>query len=150
MPAQPLTAALLNDTFPGIVADTQNTLSNITSTSYVETFANPAAVAFVAPVSGRVLIYNSAYLDNSSATARTYLSWDLRAGGTIGSGVDIVSASDATAIENLSANDGTVGRTYTVGGLTPGASYHVQQSGRVTSGTGEYQNRHLIVKPAPN
>lgn len=147
---QRLTASLLNSLLGVTVSDTQNALANVTATGYTETFSTsntPAAVAFVAPTSGKVLIHNSAYLDQSSAAARTYLSWILRTGASIGSGTVVQSAIDANAIENLSDADATIGRTIMVSGLTANSSYNIRQAGRVTSGTGEYQNRHLIVEP---
>lgn len=148
-----VTAQLFANAFGAIVSDTENALANVAATAYVETFTTsntPASTAFVAPSSGRVLIHNSAYLDNSSAAARTYLSWILRTGAVIGSGTVIQVAADSTAIENLSTDDATVGRAYLVTGLTPLGSYNVRQAGRVTSGTGEFQNRHLVVEPVIN
>lgn len=147
---QRLTASLLNNVLGVTVSDTQNALANIAATGYSETFTTsntPAAVVFVAPTSGKVMVHSSAYLDQSSATARTYLSWIIRTGGSIGSGTVFLFAGDAQAISNLNTDDITVGRGYLISGLTPLATYNIRQAGRVTSGTGEFQNRHLVVEP---
>lgn len=147
---QRLTAQLLNDTFGNTLSDTQNTLANVASVTYTETFTvsnTPASLVFTAPLSGKILVHNSAYLDNSSVTARTYLSFIIRTGAVIGSGTVIFTGGDEQAIENLSSDDMTAGRTIRIPGLTPGASFNIRQRGRVTSGTGEFQNRHLIVEP---
>jgi hypothetical protein len=149
---QRLTAQLLNSALGATVGDTQATLANFTiaTGSYTETFTTsntPAAVAFVAPTSGIVLIHNRSWLDNSGATARTLMSFVVRTGSTVGSGTTFLAASDARAIHNTSADDIECGATFRVTGLTPGAAYNVRQAGRVTSGTGESQNREIIVEP---
>lgn len=132
------------------VQNFQPALANFTSTSYTETFTTsntPAQVAFVAPPSGVVLIHLRSWLDNNLTAGRTYLSWVLRTGGTIGSGTVFLAASDARAMHNMSAEDNEYGATFYVSGLTAGNSYNVRNAGRVTSGTGESQNRELIVQP---
>lgn len=147
---QRLTAQLLNDAFGAVESDTQNALANVSATSYTETFTTsntPASRVFTAPTSGMVIVHNSAWLDNSSALARTYLGWVLRTGGTLGAGTTVLAADDHRAIHNLSTDDITAGRAYLVTGLTAGNSYNIRQAGRVTSGTGEFQDRHLIVQP---
>lgn len=132
------------------VQNFQPALANFATTGYTETFTTsntPAAVAFVAPPSGVVLIHLRSWLDNNLTAGRTYLSWVLRTGSTIGSGTVFLAASDARAMHNMSAEDNEYGATFYVSGLTAGNNYNVRNAGRVTSGTGESQNRELIVQP---
>jgi hypothetical protein len=133
------------------VQNFQSPIANFTSTaSYTETFTSsntPAALTFVAPPSGKVLIHNRSWLDNSGASARTFISYVLRTGGTIGSGTVIQAADDDRAIHGTGDLDIECGATFYVSGLTGGATYNVRQAGKVTSGTGESQNRELIVQP---
>jgi hypothetical protein len=132
------------------VQNFQAALANFTGTSYTETFTTsntPAAVAFVAPPSGKVLIHMRSWMDNNLTAGRTYLSFIIRNGGVIGSGTTFLAASDARAIHNMSAEDNEYGATFFVSSLVAGNSYNVRNAGRVTSGTGESQNRELIVQP---
>jgi len=132
------------------VQNFQAALANFTSTSFTETFTTsntPAQIAFVAPPSGVVLIHMRSWLDNNLTAGRTYVGWVLRNGAVIGSGTTVLAASDARAIHNMSAEDNEYGATFYVSGLTAGNSYNVRNAGRVTSGTGESQNRELIVQP---
>lgn len=145
-----LTASLLNGLFGEAQSDTQNAVAHLTSTSYIETgwtdSDTAAALTFIAPASGKVIVHNSAFVDNSTS-GRTFLSWIIRTGAVIGSGVTFFAVSDVHAIENVNVNDITAGRAYEVTGLTPGDSYNIRQSGRVTTGVGEFQYRHLLVQP---
>jgi hypothetical protein len=132
------------------VQNFQAALANFTGTSYTETFTTsntPAAVAFVAPPSGIVLIHMRSWLDNNLTAGRTYVGWVLRNGAVIGSGTTVLAANDARAIHNSSAEDIEAGATFYVSGLTAGNSYNVRNAGRTTSGNGESQNRELIVQP---
>lgn len=132
------------------VDDFEPALANFTGTSFTETFTTsntPAAVVFVAPPSGKVLIHMRSWLDNNLTASRTYLGFVIRTGAVIGSGTVFTAASDDRAIHNSSAEDIECGATFYVSGLTAGASYNVRNAGRVTAGTGESQNRELIVEP---
>jgi hypothetical protein len=132
------------------VQDFQPAIANFTATSFTETFTGsntPASKAFVAPQSGKVLVHMRSWLDNTGATARTYIGFVIRNGAVIGSGTVFLAASDDRAIHNTSAEDIECGATFYVSGLTAGNSYNIRNAGRVTSGTGESQNRELIVEP---
>jgi len=132
-------------------SDSQNAAATTTSTSYTSTLTGGTAcgVAFVAPTSGEVIIHNSAFMDNSS-TGRSYVSWIIREGDSIGSGATFLDGGDESYIAELGSNDVTAGRAIHVTGLTPGASYNCQQQFKTSAATtASYSWRHLIVQPVP-
>lgn len=131
------------------VTNTQNTLGTTTSLTYVETLtgASPAQLIFVAPASGKVLVVNAAFVDNTT-TPRSYCSWIIRNGGTIGSGTTFLDGGDTKALSNVGVDDLSCSRTSLVTGLSPGSSYNIRQQFKVSSAsTGQYQNRELAVLP---
>jgi hypothetical protein len=146
-----LTASLLNSTFPPSGSDTQNTLGSTTATAFTATLSGGTACgfAFTAPLSGVVMVYNSSVVDNSDAAQRSYCTFRIRTGGTIGSGTDFWAAADASAIYNLGTADNSYGRAIRVPGLTAGATYNVQQLFRsaVGTATATFLNKHLAVLP---
>lgn len=129
------------------VADTQNTNGTTTSVTYTSTLTGGTAcgIAFVAPPSGKVKIENNCRIFNSGAN-HSLCSIHVRNGSTIGSGTDVLAAADAQAIAYFGANDDRRGGSTLVTGLTPGNSYNVQQEFKVTGGTGNFSNKHLIVE----
>lgn len=130
--------------------DTQATSGTTTSISYTATLTGGTAcgVAFTAPASGKVLIYNKAYFYNSAAgTSFSFCTARVRTGASIGSGSDVLAAADTEANVTTHVAAQTVVRLLT--GLTAGSAYNVQQLFRVDAGTGTFLNKHLIVQPAP-
>jgi hypothetical protein len=146
-----LTASLLNNTFPVSVSDTQNTLGTTIATAFTATLTGGTACgfAFTAPLSGVVMVYNNSVVDNSDAAQRSYCTFRLRTGGTVGSGTDVVAALDANAIYNLGTADNSYGRATRVPGLTAGATYNLQQLFRSANAaaTATFLNKHLAVLP---
>ncbi len=133
----------------GTVGVTQDTAGTTTSSTYVEslTGGTPCSFAFVAPPSGKVLVLNSGFVDNSS-TGRSHQSWIIRTGSTIGSGTTFLNAGDEKSLANLGPDDVTATRTTLVTGLTPGASYNIRQQFKTSSGTtGNFQWKELVVMP---
>jgi hypothetical protein len=133
------------------VSSTESALGSTTSTSYTATLTGGTAcgVAFVAPASGTVIVHNSGLIDNSG-TLRTYCTFRIRTGGTIGSGTDVVAALDANSIANVGVDDVTEGRSIMVTGLTPGATYNCQQLFKVSAAsTGTFVSKHLAIQPVP-
>lgn len=131
--------------------DTQNAVGTTSSSSYTATLAGGTAcgVAFVAPASGKVLIYSTTQIQaaggNSFATVR------VRTGGVVGSGVDFLAASDDNAqIVNSAGSLHRATATTPVSGLTAGATYNVQQlfkndaAALLTS-----TRKNLVVVPQP-
>ncbi|HEV7651328.1 MAG TPA: hypothetical protein VGP26_24525 [Actinophytocola sp.] len=148
-----LTAGLLNGTFPPSSSDTQVTLGSTTSTSFVETLTGGTACSFtfVAPLSGAVIVNNSGLVDqNTSTTARGYLGWIIREGGSIGSGTTFLAATDDDCVTNIGLDDISAGRARRVTGLTAGGIYNIRQRFRTSAaaGTGAvFVGKHLAVVP---
>lgn len=131
------------------VSSTQNTSGSTTSTTYTATLTGGTAcgTAFVAPPSGKVIVHNSGFIDNSS-TGRSYMTFRIRTGGTVGSGTDVVAAVDDNAVTCLGTDDLTAGRAIHVTGLTPGTTYNCQQLFKASAGTtASFSWKHLIVAP---
>lgn len=146
---QRLTAQLLNAAFTEAVTDVQATSGTTTSTTYTATLTGGTAcgVVFVAPTSGKVNVHNSAFIDNST-TPRSLVTFRIRTGSSIGSGSDVVAALDVNAIGAVNVDDTTYGKTVTVTGLTPGATYNCQQLFKVSSASmGTFQQKQLSVTP---
>lgn len=149
---QELTAAELNGDFGALeglttVGDAQATNGTTTSVTYTSTLTGGTAcgIAFTAPPSGKVLVHNNSRMFNSGAN-HNLCSIHVRTGSTIGSGTDVLAASDANAVAYFGSNDDRRGATTLVSGLTPGAAYNVIQSFKVTAGTGNFSNKSLIVQ----
>ena len=125
-----------------------STASAVIGTSYATSSGGSAVcgVAFVAPTTGRVLIHYAAELDNSSMV--TLVSPRVGTGATVGSGTEVVSPQDQTAISNTGTNQVRCGATLPVDGLIPGATYNVALAHRVTGGNGAVSRRIVTVAPA--
>lgn len=129
--------------------DVQVTSGTTDSTSYTSTLTGGTAcgVAFVAPKSGKVLILNNCALFDASG-GFVYCSFAVKTGATIGSGTDVVAASDDNAITSqLNFTTMRMGISKLVTGLTEGASYNAQQQFRRQSSTGTFHSKELIVQP---
>lgn len=146
---QNLTAAALNSAigFGTGAQDSQATSGTTTSTTYTATLTGGTAcgLAFVAPASGKVLIANSMLLVQSTGSQIAYCTIRVRTGSSIGSGSDVVAAADNNSITAVAVFVTGIGRVIPVSGLTPGASYNVQQLFRVSANTGTYSGKSLSV-----
>lgn len=131
---------------PATVSDREDTAINSTSTSYVAG-ATVCGVAFTAPLTGRVMIHWSGYLDNNGANS-THLSIRVGQGATVGAGTAVLLPNSAFCIMNLGTEQRQYGTSYLLTGLTPGAAYNVQTMHVVSGGTGDVANRHVMVAPA--
>jgi len=127
-------------------SDTQNTSGTTTSTGYTATLTGGTACgrAFVAPASGAVMIHNTASV-TSQAVIYCFVDFQVRNGGTVGSGTVFRAPSDTTALRHADTNFIRATATTHVTGLTPGATYNVQQQFRTASGTLLCQDKHLVV-----
>jgi hypothetical protein len=105
------------------------------------------AVVFVAATTGRALVRYAADLDSNGVVA-THCGPHVRTGATIGSGSDVLPASQANSVRNVGTDNRRYGATVLLDSLTPGASYNVRLEHRVSGGTGTIQFRHLSVSPA--
>lgn len=132
------------------LADTQITTGTTTSATYTATLTTGTAcgLAFVAPLSGKVLILNNCEVFNSGAFF-SFCTIRVRNGASIGSGTDFLAASDDEALWNPTAGSFRFGVSRLLPGLTPGSSYNVQQLFRASGGTASFGRKHLIVIPQP-
>jgi hypothetical protein len=118
------------------------TTSSTTYTSILAA-ADSLRVPFVAGVSGTVVVLLTGKLTNSTSEY-SYMSFRLEdSGGTI------IASSDTNGVKHY----GTTEQAYTthtvLTGLTPGTSYEVVVTHRVTgSSTGTFDDRRLAVLPA--
>ena len=120
------------------------TISGITSSTF-DAGSPVVGVVFTAPESGQVRVVVGGVVRievGDNVTRRTELSWELREGGTIGSGTVVQDPQNATAV---SAEIGAVAgltaglaasRSRLVGNLTPGVTYNVRTMHRVNAGSG--------------
>lgn len=139
------TAARINEEIGVALSDTQLTSGTTTSTAFTATLTGGTAcgVAFTAPPSGKVFVMNTMQVGPSGGLALSTVR--VRTGSSIGSGTDVVAASDDNTV--LCGSDMRGTSTTLVTGLTAGSSYNVQQLFRVTAGTGTFQRKTLVVKP---
>lgn len=135
---------------PLFLFDTQNTSGTTTSTGYTSTLSGGGAaacgIAFVAPPSGKVLIHNGCGIVNSAGGALTFCGIYVRTGSSIGAGSDVLVPSNSDAVQHPGTSDFRSGVAKPLSGLTPGASYNVIQVFRVSSGTGTFYDKCLIVE----
>jgi hypothetical protein len=137
--------------FTPTVEDTQDDLFTFDSTTFgVDNDSgiyNDCGVVFIAPFTGRVKIEYVADLDGNGVVA-TQCGPHVREGSTLGSGADVLPASQANSVRNVGTDNRRYGASKLVEGLTPGASYNVRLEHRVSGGIGTIQFRHVIVAPA--
>jgi hypothetical protein len=141
---------------PAPVAVAEGTdLTAISGTSYVA--GSPVCgTTFVAPPSGQVFITMTGRIQQSNDGNQTLLSFEVKSGGTIGSGTDVLAASDDRAlIAGEAVNSGSPAiaaasfRHLVTSGLTAGSTYNVRTVHKVTGGSGTVNRRALIVEAAP-
>lgn len=139
---------LLATDAPDYETDFEATSGTTTSATYTATLTGGTACScvFVAPTSGAVLILNVATISNSGANA-SRTSFSIKTDGTVGSGTEVLAADNSRAllVTGTSAMSGT--HAYIATGLTPGATYNVQQMFTTTAGTATYVNKRLHVIP---
>lgn len=130
------------------------TVDDSTSSATFTAGDNPVGVAFVAPPSGRILVFPSAWLQQDINNQTVIASFGIYTGSTPGAGTEVVAPSGDTAI----SIGGTVtsgvpiraqlGRADPVVGLTPGAQYVATVMFQTTTpGTGRVFNRKITVLP---
>lgn len=135
-----------------VAKDTATTEGTTTSTTFTNTLTTTGirGTTFIAPPSGKVQIQGqcSTYI---SGTASSYLSIEVRTGGTIGSGGITLASDENTASATLVATANTSRHAViaNVTGLTPGTTYNACLTYRVSGSTGNYARRYLVVNPLP-
>ena len=104
-------------------------------------------ITFTAPASGVVEISWGGELINSAAASGTVLGYELRTGGTIGSGTVVVGPSDDRTVRMAGTARFQMANYDTVTGLTPGSTYNIRLMYRATGGTGTFERRRLRIQP---
>jgi len=127
-----------------------------TSTSY---FAGTThGTAFTAPPSGKVYITVGGALGTNSVVVNVgaWMSFEVRAGGTVGSGSLVLGAADSRSTGPFRPNSAAAGYKYApaslrllVSGLTPGNTYNVRTLFRSDDGgaSAAVHHRQLLVEP---
>lgn len=123
--------------------------------------SNRAQLVFEAPPSGTITItaFFVFALELSAANLRAmYGSFEVRTGGTVGSGTQVLAPDDNRAVQLRSDTAGealSIGAdvSYVLSGLTPGDTYNIRTMTRV-SATGSFTqaasaHKRLIITPSP-
>lgn len=136
------------------VFDTQVANGTTTSATYTPTLAGGVACgfAFVAPPTGRILVYNSCGLSMASGApaAYSFCTPVVKNGNVVGGGTDFLAASDDNAVINHGSNEfRRFGASQIVPGLTPGGFYNIQQQFKSGSAgdSALFQRKKLIIQP---
>lgn len=134
-------------------SDVDNGVTNALSTAsgaYVPLGAPTCGTAFVAPLSGQVMVhYECAAVDTSAAGAVAFTSFEVREGDAVGAGTVVLAADDARSFKKVGLEDVGLAAFKFVKGLTPGKAYNAQMMHRAGGGTGFYVSREIAVVPAP-
>lgn len=142
-------------TAPPAVQSTQDGRYTATNTEFGTAIADGdyyhCGVVFTAPDSGRVALYWSGGIRNlaEADTPVAYLSAEVRTGPVVGSGTVVLAAHDSRTIRINCAGAQTMrsGAAHVLSGLAPAQLYNARILHRVTSNTGEFFYRGLIVEP---
>lgn len=133
--------------------DTSVTNGTTTSSTFTNTLTTSGirGVVFISPPSGKVLIHGAAGGSNNNNN-QTFLSFEVRTGGTVGSGTVVLSSNENVASENLNEVN-RISRHNVMGivtGLTAGTTYNAALTYRGIGGsTNTYNRRHIVVQPLP-
>ncbi|MDR3079458.1 MAG: hypothetical protein LBV60_00765 [Streptomyces sp.] len=138
-------------TVASVVGDSYGVTSlNYTTVAASGTYLD-CAVAFTAPLSGRVMLHINGRVQNTIDSAAGFLSAQVRTGSAIGSGSIVEDANDSRAIRGAGGSFDRVGITHLTTGLTPGATYNARLLHKTSASTSlaSFAHRELIVVPAP-
>lgn len=102
---------------------------------------------FTAPPSGVVAVVAGCFVRASVAGTATYLSWELREGGTLGSGTVVQGPSTASGFGNYNTQHVAGERTYVMTGLTPGATYNIRMMAVTGAGGGSFSGPSVATFP---
>lgn len=134
-------------------AGTSTDETSFTSTSFIPG-STPVGTSFTAPPSGKVMVHWSGYLQQNINAQATILSFEMKTGGTVGSGTLVGTAanSDRAIVAGKAVNSGAValnnaGNYALYIGLTPGSTYNVRLMHAVDGGSGTLLYRSIAVVP---
>lgn len=113
-----------------------------------------AGFSFTAPPSGKVYLTVTGQIECAVNGNTALLGYEVRTGGTVGSGTVVLGASFNRAVETSKAvNAGAAARItasnrFLATGLTPGATYNVQTMHWMSpAGTGTVSFRQILMEP---
>ncbi len=132
-------------------ANPYSTLATFGNVTTYTVMTNTVGVVFQAPVSGMVSINWGAADFYANNSIRTFMSYRIRNGNTIGSGTTAVSESDDTSVVKQATTAQSCSRTDVVIGLTSGNFYNIQFYGKMASSTagsgGNASGQYVCVFP---
>jgi hypothetical protein len=124
------------------------TTTSLTFTTTRSGATSPVGLSFTAPPSGKVLVLWHSAIRNSNAANFGLCGLGIKTGGTIGSGVDVLAATDTIAIQTPpSTADLHASMFYQQNGLTAGNTYNAFLAFRVNGNTGTFSRLAITVLP---
>ena len=139
--------------FPQPVTVNELTLLNPVSNTTYAAGSPVCGTTFVAPPTGKVYVTVSGEIRGSASNSFARLSFEIRAGGSVGAGTVHTAAADNRAIIGgqfgVAITDFRHGgsRECLITGLTPGATYNVRTMHVLNAGSGAVYGRELLIKP---
>jgi hypothetical protein len=133
----------------------QTDSGTVTSTTYTPTrtgSANTVGAGFFTPPSGKVKLFWQCGVSNSSTTAFTLISFEVRTGGLVGSGTVVFAANDNVTIQHSGTTAEESKNAFyplDAGQLSANTQYNVRLMYRVSAGTGTINRPRLMVEPIP-
>jgi hypothetical protein len=117
-----------------------------TSATY-ETRSGDPGGSFVAPSTGRVLVVISSAMDNDDASTGGRATFQVREGGSVGSGTIVHVASNDDSISLVGTGNAEFGKTSLVSGLVAGNTYNVQMLylRDAGAGTASFARRSVLI-----
>ena len=98
--------------------------TNSTLATYV-VLSPSVGLTFVAPLSGRIMVHIVMYLQGGATSTGCEGSYEIKTGGTIGSGTSVIAAGDSY-IDNRNPAWTRLGGSFYHAGLTPGDTYNAR------------------------
>lgn len=124
----------------------EDTIYTSTNVGFTTAGAPLTGVAFIAPLSGKVLLHWSATLHHNT-TNTAIVSPQIATGDVLGAGTVVFAASSQRSVENGNLAFANIGSSRLLPGLTPGAVYNATLYHSVNGGTGSFAYRHVIAVP---
>lgn len=120
-----------------------------TSTTYVALSGDPG-IAFVTPATGQIWVHIAAAAVPEGTGTTSRAAFQVRTGGSIGTGTVVYTVDDIDSIGNGSFANFEAGKTALVTGLTPGTTYNVQMLYRRegTTAAAGFARRRISVSDA--
>lgn len=126
----------------------------VSSTSFVTARSggtSPVGVSFVVPPSGKVVVSWGIGITNSATTNFGIVTFQIKTGSTVGSGTNLVTASDSRGVQHTPQSAGAAeqqaGRSELATGLNPGDTVNASLVFRVQAGTGTFNRASITMQP---